>query len=246
MAEDKKCYWIIGASSGIGKALAFELDKQGHSLILSARRKELLVELNHQLNGNHSVVPVDVSALQSINSALENIQTDNITIDSVIFMAGIYAPGPIIDMDIEHVKNIIDVNFTGCINVIHCVLPILRQQQHGQIAICSSVASYRGLPNGQIYSATKAALSNFTESLKIETKEFGIDVKLISPGFVKTPMTDKNDFKMPMIIEPESAAKAIIKGLDSNAFEIHFPKRFTYLMKILQMIPYYIYFKFIR
>ncbi len=246
MSADKKNYWIIGASSGIGKALAFELDKQGYNLILSARRKKLLEDINNQLSRSHNILELDISNIDSIQSSIQKIELTYDNLDSVIFMAGIYAPTSIEDMNVADAKNIIDINFTGCVNFVHHVLPILKKQQQGQIAICSSVAAYRGLPNGQIYSATKAALTNFTESLKLEMKEYDIDVKLISPGFVKTPMTDKNNFKMPMMIEPEQAASEIAKGLNSNAFEIHFPKRFTFLIKLLCLLPYFIYFRLIR
>ena len=120
--------------------------------------------------------------------------------------------------------------------------PQFESQGHGQIVICASVAGYRGLPTGQPYCAAKAALLNLSESLKVELEPKNIDVKVICPGFVKTPLTDKNDFPMPMIIEAEDSAIAIKKGLCSRAFEIHFPKRFTYIMKLLHILPHWLYF----
>jgi short-subunit dehydrogenase len=131
----------------------------------------------------------------------------------------------------------------GAFNAVHAVLPILKSQAHGQFVLCGSVAGYCGLPNGQPYSATKAGVINLAESLRAE--EGHLDIKVINPGFVRTPLTDKNNFKMPMMIEPEEAAKIIVKGLQSKKFEIHFPKRFTFLMKILSVLPDFLYFKII-
>ena len=242
MQQKKKCYWIIGASSGIGKALTFELDKLGHRLIISSRRKEVLHDIHDQLSQSHHIIPIDISDHTSIKTALTVAHSTNTKIDSIIIMAGAYSPGKIEAMDIKNTKHIIDVNLTGCVNFIQQAITLLKEQTDGQIAVCSSVAAYRGLPNGQIYSATKAALTNFTESLKLELEPYNIDVKLISPGFVRTPLTDKNEFNMPMLIEPDEAAKAIVKGLDSKAFEIHFPRRFTYMMKLLRILPNSLYF----
>lgn len=128
----------------------------------------------------------------------------------------------------------------------NAVRDIFKQQGHGQIVLCASVAGYRGLPNAQPYCATKAALINYAESLKIELEPEHIDVKIICPGFVKTDLTDKNDFKMPMMISADEAASAISKGLTQKGFEIHFPKRFTLIMKTLRLIPNWLFFVFSR
>jgi len=123
------------------------------------------------------------------------------------------------------------------------VTPFFVSQGHGQVNLCGSVSGYFGLPNAQPYSSTKAAITNLAESLYVEYKPKNIDVKLISPGFVSTPMTSKNDFVMPMVIDAKTAAKSIIKGLTASAFEIHFPKRFTLLIKLLRLLPYWLAFK---
>ena len=134
----------------------------------------------------------------------------------------------------------------GTLNCLHAVLPILQRQKSGQIALCGSVAGYRGLPNAQPYGATKAAIINLAESLKLETAGSGIDVRVINPGFVRTPMTDKNSFDMPMIISPEQAARSLADQLAGSGFEIHFPKKFTWAMKILRLLPDALYFPIVR
>ena len=157
-------------------------------------------------------------------------------------MAAVYQPMQLDQLDINHLDQQIRINFNAAFYLIDAALPVLKRQQYGQIAFCASVAGYRGLPGGQPYSATKAALINLVESLKSEVAETGIDVRLICPGFVRTPMTDKNSFKMPLIIEPDQAAIAIADGLIGTKFEIHFPKAFTWIMKIIRMIPDKLYF----
>lgn len=236
-----KHIWIIGASSGIGYALAKELSKRGASLILSARSADKLETLKTELAGNHHVCPVDISELESLQNALNFIQGNYGHIDSIINLAALYEPASIKDMNLDKTRLLLDVNIMGAFNLIHAALPILKSQNQGQLVLCGSVAGYRGLPNGQPYSATKAAIINLAESLKIENPD--LDIKLINPGFVRTPLTDKNDFEMPMMIEPEEAVNAIADGLLKNNFEIHFPKKFTFLMKLLKLLPNTLYFK---
>lgn len=241
---ENKRIWIIGASSGIGAALATELSKAGAHLILSARRGGKLKELNDNLGGAHEVSALDVSDLDALSDEAKKLFKAG-DIDSIIFLAGLYEPTPIRDIKPEDFKKIIDVNLGGAFNILNVVLPQLRaQSQKGQIVLCGSVAGYVGLPNGQPYSATKAAITNLAESLYAEERD--LDVKLISPGFVETPLTDKNDFEMPMKIQPDEAAKAIAKGLLSNSFEIHFPKKFTFIMKFLRLLPYALYLPLAR
>lgn len=233
--------WIIGASSGIGEALAQELSRRGASLMLSARSLDKLEALNKDLGGSHFVCPVDISDLDSVKKCLDRFQKNHDRIDSVINLAAHYDPGSLDDLDIEKTRKLIDVNLMGMFNLVHTVLPVLKRQGSCQLALCGSVAGFKGLPNGQPYSATKAAVINLAESLKAENQ--GLDIKLINPGFVRTPLTDKNNFDMPMMIEPEEAAKAIADGLLKHGFEIHFPKRFTLMVKALKFLPAGLYFK---
>lgn len=237
MAFDGEHIWIIGASSGIGKALAEELAHQGATLILSARSEDDLKKLNKELGGNHLVYPLDVAENKQVTQTVKAITKEVKTLDRIIFMAAIYKPADIEEMDVEFATKLIDVNVMGAIRVSYAVLPVLEKQEQGQIVLCGSVAGFTGLPGGQPYSASKAAIINFAESLYAEVPE-NIDVKLINPGFVRTRMTDKNPFPMPMRIEPEDAAKHIAKGLKRRSFEIHFPKGFTFIVKFLRALPY--------
>lgn len=230
--------WIIGASSGIGCALARELSAHGAILALSARRKDELEKLNNDLGGRHRVFTLDTTDVESTLSTARAIHAEFGRIDRVIFLAAAYAPMKTDALDLTATKNIVDINLTGAFNLVHAVLPILKNQTtKGQLALCGSVAGYVGLPGGQPYSATKAAIINLAESLYAECKD-SVDIKLISPGFVRTPLTDKNNFTMPAIIEPEQAAKEIAEGLRSRRFEVHFPRRFTMFLKLLRWLPY--------
>ena len=229
--------WIIGASSGIGEALARELAAQGATLILSARRAEQLQELNQSLGGNHLVMPLDVADNNAIVTAANQISQQVPKLSRTLFMAAIYRPAGIDKMDVDFARKLVEVNLLGAIYTSYAVLPLYEKQQAGQLVLCGSVAGYTGLPGGQPYSATKAAIINFAESLHAEV-ENNIDIKLINPGFVRTRITDKNNFKMPMRIEPPQAAKAIAKGLQAKGFEIHFPKTFTRFTKLLKLFPY--------
>jgi len=226
-----KHIWIIGASSGIGRALAIELSARGAHLALSARSEDKLNALNEELGGNHRVFPLDVTNTDKFVKTADAIHKKFTSLDSVIFLAAIYEPAPLAEMDIKLAHKMIAINLGGAFNVVHATLPILKAQKYGQLALCGSIAGYSGLPKGQPYSATKAGVINLAESLRAEEKD--LDIKVINPGFVRTPLTDKNDFKMPMIIEPETAAKIIAKELLTGRFEIHFPKGFTFFIKTM-------------
>jgi len=237
MSFKNEIIWIIGASSGIGRALAVELASQGATLALSARRLSELEALKAEIGNQHLVFPLDVADTDLTIRTAHAIHAANGRIDRVIFMSAAYTPMQLDALDMLVTRNMIEVNVLGAFNVVHAALPLLKTQPSGQIALCGSVAGYTGLAGGQPYSATKAAVMNLAESLHSECPK-SIDVKLISPGFVQTPLTDKNDFTMPMIITPEVAAKAIAAGLLSRGFEIHFPKKFTLLLKFLRLLPY--------
>ncbi|WP_085905569.1 SDR family NAD(P)-dependent oxidoreductase [Kiloniella majae] len=238
--------WVLGASSGIGLALARELSDAGAILALSSRRRPELNDINEALGGQHLVVPCDASNPASIEAASATVFKQFPKVDHAIYMAGYYNPTKFENVKLNDFQRTLDVNLTGAFVFSSCTLKAFQTQGFGQIALCASVAGYRGLPNGQPYSATKAAIINMAESLCVENQNPEIDIKLINPGFVRTPMTDKNSFKMPMIMEPEGAAKAITIGLQSKNFEIHFPKKFTYFLKLLRIIPACIYFWLIK
>lgn len=232
--------WIIGASSGIGAATARTLSQAGANIILSARRESELNEVRESLVGaNHQTLAFDVSDYTETKQAFKTIKR----LDRVLFFAAVYDPSEKGRNDITFIHKSLQVNIGGVYNMLNVVLPFFESQGHGQVNLCGSVAGYFGLPNSQPYASTKAAIANLAESLRVEYQDKNIDVKLISPGFVRTPMTNKNDFEMPMMIEVEEAAQYIAKGITSSRFEIHFPKRFTWLVKLLRSLPYCLSFR---
>lgn len=237
MAYQGEVIWIIGASSGIGHALAVKLATEGATLILSGRRTEALEALRQTIGGVHSVQPMDVTDAANVAQAVSAVRAQHAHIDRVLFMAGQYEPMALDALDMAQATQMVQVNLMGALHVIAALWPSLIAQEYAQFVLCASVVGYMGLPNAQPYGATKAGLINLAESLYLEAPRH-VDVKLIAPGFVRTPMTQKNLFKMPALIEPEAAAEAICAKLCTRGFEIHFPKKLTLVMKLLRMLPY--------
>ena len=244
MAE-KKVIWITGASSGIGKALAIKFAENGWIVAASARRENLLKELQN-INQNIYSYPLDVTDIEKCKSTAKSI-IDNLNgIDICVFGTGMHDPKSEKQFNLDKIREIMEVNYFGTMNSINSIYNYFSEKKNGQISIISSVAGYRGLPAAGAYCASKAALTSFAESLNFEMKMKNVRVALISPGFIKTPMTDQNDFPMPMIKSPEFAANEIYKGLtEKKGFEIHFPKAFTFIMKFLQILPNGLYFKLV-
>ncbi len=233
--------WITGASSGIGQAAANELASRGHTVCISARDADALGEMARS-NANFRPYPVDVSDGEAMAATAAAIEATEGPIDIVVLNAGIHRPVTPERFDPATFRKLLDVNVMGVVNGVAAVLPAMRSRHAGRIAVVSSVAGYSGLPTASAYGATKAALINFAESLKLDLDKEGIAVQLICPGFVKTPATDKNPFPMPFLMPAEAAARRIADGLASDAFEITFPRRFTWQLKILRMLPYRFYF----
>lgn len=227
--------WIIGASDGIGAALAREWAARGARLILSARSAGRLKDLAATLGPDHVALPLDVGDRASLDSAAERVAQIG-PLDRVVHLAAMYDPGKIAVLDPETAAQIVSVNLTGSFHVAQIAPRLLRPG--GQLALCGSVAGYVGLPRGQIYSATKAGVINLAQSLRAEMAG-RLDVRLISPGFVDTRLTRRNDFTMPAMVTPQTAARAIITGLDTRRFEVHFPRRLTYALKLLGVLPYW-------
>lgn len=241
-----KVIWITGASTGIGKALAIKFAKEGWKVAISARRENLLNEIASSYDNIFSF-PLDVTDSEKCKLIFNKIIEKFKNIDISVFCTGIHDPKSEKSLDLNKVREIMEVNFFGTVNSINAVYNYYKEKKSGQIAVVSSVAGYRGLPAGGAYCASKSALTNFTESLNFEMKRKNVRVSLISPGFIKTPMTDQNDFPMPFIRPPEFAADQIYIGLiKKNSFEIHFPKIFTFIMKILQILPNWLYFKLVE
>ena len=243
--EEKKIIWITGASSGIGKALAIKFAENGWIVAASARRENLLNELN-QINQNIYPFPLDVTEIENCKLVAKKIIEQFKNIDICVFGTGMHDPKSEKRFNLDKIRKIMEVNYFGTMNSINSVYEYFSDKKHGQISIISSVAGYRGLPAAGAYCASKAALTSFAESLNFDMKMKNVRVSLISPGFIKTPMTDQNNFPMPMIKSPEFAANEIYKGLTvKKTFEIHFPKVFTYFLKFLQILPSGLYFKLV-
>ena len=244
--NDKKVIWITGASSGIGKALSIKFAQEGWIVAASARREGLLQELT-KINQNIHSFPLDVTNPEQCKKVFEEIKKKFNNIEISIFGTGIHDPNSEKRFNLEKIREIMEVNYFGTMNSINSVYDYYNDKKGGQISIISSVAGYRGLPAAGAYCASKSALTSFTESLRFEMMRKNVRVSLVSPGFIKTPMTDQNDFPMPMIKSPEFAAKQIYIGLTKKTgFEIHFPKAFTFFLKFLRILPNSIYFKLIN
>ena len=243
---NNKTIWITGASSGIGKALAIKFAKEGWKVAISARREKLLEEIS-KIQKDIFYFPLDVTDIDKCKLVFNEVKKKLGDIDICVFCTGTHDPKSEKKLNLEKIRKIMEVNFFGTVNSINAVYDYYKEKRSGQISIVSSVAGYRGLPAAGAYCASKSALSSFAESLYFDLKRNNVRVSLISPGFIKTPMTDQNDFPMPMIKSPEFAAEQMFKGLTkSKSFEIHFPKSFTSIMKVLKVIPNGLYFKIVE
>jgi len=235
--------WLIGASSGIGEATARLLMARGARVALTSRSRDTLAKL---ADGNALVVPADVTDRASLAAAFDSIQAEFGGIDVAIINAGTHQPVRAWEFDAEAAEQLVQVNLVGAMNVSALLAPYFAQSGGGRLAITASVAGYGGLPSGLVYGATKAALINFAETLYLDLAPRGVAVHLINPGFVKTPLTDLNDFKMPALIGADEAAREILAGIERGSFEIHFPKRFTRVLKLLNLLPYRLYFPLVH
>lgn len=233
--------WIIGASSGIGAALARELMVRGARLALSARNAEAL-QLLVAADVDALLLPFDITHPAKVLVARDSILKNWGGIDLVLVVAGTYQKMCAQDFDLAAAKQMVETNLNGPLNCLGAVLPVLLAQGKGGIGIVASVAGLSGLPQALIYGPTKAALINLYESLYLDLHARGIGVYLINPGFVATPLTAKNDFAMPAIITAEKAAQEIVCGIERGQFHIHFPRRFSNWLRVLRLLPYRPYF----
>lgn len=239
--------WIVGASSGIGAALAEALLARGGRVALSARNADALGAIAARFAAATTLVlPLDVTRPETLQSAMHEITRSWGGFDLMLFVAGDYKPARAWDFDLASVRRIVDTNLVGVFNVLSAIVRPMIAQGRGGIGLVSSVAGYRGLPQALVYGATKAAVINLAETLYLDLKPRGIDVYIINPGFVKTPMTAGNEFRMPALISPEEAAQSTLRGLQRGEFEIHYPKRFTRVLKFLRLLPYGLYFRLVR
>jgi len=238
--------WITGASSGIGAALAREMADHGWQVAASGRNQDRLDALCASTPGSIHAFALDVTD-QAANAAVVAAIEDRLgPIDLAVFNAGVGSGFCVETFDAADVISRMTINYGGAVNGVGAVLPGMMSRRKGHIALTASVAGFRGLPGGGPYSASKAAMIALAESLKPDLAPHGIDMTVITPGFVRTPLTDKNRFSMPFIIEPDDAARRIRKGLEAKRFEITFPRRLSYILKIMQRLPYAAYFPIIQ
>jgi short-subunit dehydrogenase len=259
-----KSVWVVGASSGIGESLAIEYYKLGYRVFISARSGQALHDLSlsygeafsddehvqhtdtkafkgakalKRQQGIMVPLPMDVTDECSIEMAVSKINNITKKLHKVIINAGTceYVDGTIVDINM--MRRVFETNLFGAVLVSNLAQSLLSHNEQPQIAFVSSSVTYQALPRAHAYGGSKAALRYFVECLKADIQNQGIDVRLISPGFVKTPLTDKNDFEMPFMISSKNAAIRIIKGLNSSKFDIHFPKRFTLILKLFSILP---------
>ncbi len=242
-----KILWITGASSGIGRACAVEAVNRGYKIAITARRLEKLESLKQELvdkgtsQSSVFVSTADVTSSEQVNKSYIEIAQHFGQIDILLANAGSHTPSSARKFDVEAYKKLFNINFFGALSCIEVVLDEMLKRKSGHIVAVSSVAGYSALPTAACYGASKSALTYFLDSLRFDLKPKGIDVTVVSPGFVKTELTDLNEFDMPFIIESDLAAKYILDGIERRDFEVHFPYRFTLSLKFLRLLPQRLY-----
>jgi NAD(P)-dependent dehydrogenase (short-subunit alcohol dehydrogenase family) len=236
--------WITGASSGIGRATALEFAKRGFTVVATARRLEQLEALCAEPGalGRIRAEAGDVTDPTGMTRVVETIEADHGPIAIAFLNAGTYFPDQGADFDATLIKRTFDINVGGVANCMEPVLRAMKRRGRGQIAVNASVAGYGGLPRSAAYGPSKAALINMCASLRFSLEPIGITIQVVSPGFVETPLTDKNDFPMPFVIKSEKAASRICDGLAHAGFEIAFPRRLAWILKVVNLLPYALYF----
>lgn len=238
--------WVVGASTGIGEALARALLDRGSRVAVSARRADRLEALEAHAPARCIPLPLDVTDERAVEAAAASLSERWGGIDTVLVVAGSYRPMRAWDMTPSAVRSLFDVNVIGALSVVQRVLPGMLSAGRGRIVLVSSVAGYRALPKAFGYGATKAALTYLAESLYLDLAPRGLAVHVVHPGFVRTPLTDGNDFRMPALIDPEEAAARTLRGIERGDFEIHYPRRFTTWLKLLRVLPYRWYFPLVH
>ncbi len=236
--------WIVGASSGIGAALARRLGALGARVAISARNAARLLTVA-EAAGDIRPIPMDVTAPGAFPHACDRLLDEWGGIDLVVLNAGFYEPLRAWELSPERTRRTLDVNLMAVYDGVAAVLPAL-ESSGGGLVLTGSVAGYGGLPRATTYGPGKAALINLAEILYLDLAPRGVAVWIVNPGFVHTPLTEQNDFAMPALVSAEAAAADIVRGLGAGGFEIHFPRRFTWVMKALSALPYRLYFPLVR
>nr|WP_255670655.1 SDR family NAD(P)-dependent oxidoreductase [Cognatishimia sp. F0-27] len=230
---------MVGASEGLGEALAERMSRSGVELVLSARSEDKLQALADKLPGRARIAPLDVTDAAAVSRVADDIGD----IDGVIQMAGVYWPFGASEWDPEKANAMADINFTGAMRLMGAVVPKFVERGTGHIVLTGSLSGFRGLPNAAPYTASKAGVMVLAESLYADLHKTEIDVQLVNPGFIKTRLTDKNDFKMPFIMEPEEAARVYFEHLSGSTFKKSFPTAFGLLFRGSQFLPDWLYYR---
>jgi len=234
-----KRYWLVGASEGLGLALARLLSAAGAELVLSARNAETLQAAAASLPGKVTVLPVDVGSSESVQAAAAKLPE----LDGIVFLAGVYWPMRAQDWDSAAAEAMANVNFTGCVRALGAALPGMLARGRGHVVITGSLSGFRGLPGAIGYAAAKAGTMVLAESLYADLRQTGIAVQLANPGFIRTRLTAKNDFSMPFIMEPEAAARIMFRHMQGNRFKVSFPTLFSWLFRGSQFLPDWLYYR---
>lgn len=239
--------WITGAGKGIGRALAKRMAEDGWVVAVSARTADDLTSLEkecaqYRVHG----FPLDVTDVDGTAAVVKDIESRLGNIDLVILNAGTHEEVSASNFSRAPFQKLVDINLMGTVNGLSEIIPMFMSRGRGHIAVVASVAGYRGLPTSAAYGATKAALINMCEALKPELDANNVKLQLINPGFVKTPLTDKNEFPMPFLMPVDEAVERIVSGLKSNAFEIRFPRRLAWILTAFKFIPDALYFAITR
>lgn len=232
-----KRYWIVGGSEGLGLSIARRLSAAGVRLVLSARDEERLAEAAASLPGQVEIVPLDVSDRDRVIQAGRSIGD----IDGLVWSAGVYWPQGARSWVPEQVEAMCDINFTGLVRVLGQVVPGMVERDAGHIVIVGSLSGYRGMPNSIGYGSSKAAVMHMAESLNADLHGTGIEVQLVNPGFIRTRLTDKNDFRMPFLMEPETAGREIWEHMNTDAFRRDFPRTMSALVRAGSVLPDWLY-----
>jgi NAD(P)-dependent dehydrogenase (short-subunit alcohol dehydrogenase family) len=236
--------WLVGASSGIGAALAQALHTRGAQVLVSARGVAAL-DVFVQAHPGAQAWPLDVTDADAVAQATRAILARG-PLDLVVYCAGHYRGMRASALDLPELRRHLAINYEGALHLVHALVPALLARGRGHISLVSSVAGFRGLPKSLAYGPTKAALTHLAENLYLDLAPAGLGVSVVHPGFVRTPLTAQNDFEMPALITPDQAAQAMLTGWARGRFEIHFPKRFTVWMKLLRLLPYRPFFALVR
>ncbi|WP_114395078.1 SDR family NAD(P)-dependent oxidoreductase [Oleisolibacter albus] len=240
--------WVTGASSGIGEHVALILAARGWTVAASARRGEVLADLARRAGGPGRILPLplDITDPAAVRTAVAGLEAEHGPVALAVLNAGTYVPDSARTFSAEAFRQTVEVNLMGSAQCLEALLPGMIRRRLGQLVLVSSVAGYRGLPRSLAYGASKAALINLAESLKLDVERFGLKVQLVTPGFIKTPLTDRNDFPMPFLMPVEQAALRLVDALGQDRFEISFPRRFTFWLRRLRCLPYPLYFTLVR